>query len=384
MKYYNDEDLKFLDQLGTEYAYNHYPHGWAQAGNTPLKWYKTFVHAGGVKDPFIISYPNKIKAKGEIRHQYHHVIDVFPTILELANIEEPEYVNHVKQQSVDGVSLVYSFDQPEVPTKRTTQYFEMIGNRAIYHEGWKAVSYHRPDTRFEDDVWELYHVDEDFSESNDLAQQHPEKLQQLIDIWWEEAKKYNVLPLDGRGLFGRTSDIGTLEDVVQYYYPPVGGFHHAQIIDGTKEHTITIELNRQSKEEQGTLIADGGRFGGWVIYVKNNKAIFTNNFIGEYLSTIESTKLPIGEVTITLQFTPQARNAGDAKLYVNGQLAGEVKNIKRGFGPGVLAIGKSALTPVVEDIVVPFAYDGKIRVVTLNFPAYNQKQEEILQALQTD
>ena len=380
-----DEDVKFLDIIGTEHAYNHYPHGWAQAGNTPLKWYKTFVHAGGVKDPFIISYPNKIKAKGEIRHQYHHVIDVFPTILELANIEEPEYVNHVKQQSVDGVSLVYSFDQPKVPTKRTTQYYEMIGNRAIYHEGWKAVSYHRPNTRFEDDVWELYHVDEDFSESNDLAQQQPEKLQQLIDIWWQEAREYNVLPLDGRGLFGRISQISHPEDVVQNYFPPAGGFHHAQTLDTTKEHTVTVRLQRTSEKEQGTLIADGGRFGGWALYVKNNKVIFANNYVGEYISRIESSsELPIGEVTIELKFTPTGRIEGNAELFVNNESVGTVEGIKRGFGPGVLSVGKSALTPVVEDIVVPFAYDGKINIVTINFPAYNKKQEEILQALQTD
>lgn len=379
-----DEDLKYLDKLGTEYAYNHYPHGWAQAGNTPLKWYKTFVHAGGVKDPFIISYPRKIKAKGEIRHQYHHVIDVYQTILELANIEQPEYVKSVKQLSVDGVSLVYSFDQPDAPSKRKTQYYEMLGNRAIYHEGWKAVAYHRPNTSFDEDQWELYHVEEDFSESNNLADQYPEKLQQLIDLWWKEARKYNVLPLDGRGLFNRTSDVGVAKDTIQHFYPPKGGFHYFQVFDYTKEHSITVELNRESKEEQGTLIADGGRFGGWVLYVKNNKVYFTNNYIGEHLSTIESGELPLGQVTILLQYTPTAQKAGNVKLFINGQLAGELQNIKRGFGPGVLAIGKSALTPVVEEIVVPFAYSGHIRVITFHFAAYNQKQAEVLQAVQTD
>ena len=380
-----DEDIKFLDIIGTEFAYNHYPHGWAQAGNTPLKWYKTFVHAGGVKDPFIISYPKRIKAKGEIRHQYHHVIDVFPTILDLANIQTPEVVNHVQQQLVDGVSLVYSFDAATAESKRTTQYYEMIGNRAIYHEGWKAVAYHKPDSSFEEDVWELYHVAQDFSESNDLAKEQPEKLQELIDIWWEEAEKYNVLPLDTRGLFGRISQTGQEEDLVQHYFPPVGGFHHAQTLDVSKEHTISVKLDRQHTAEQGTLISDGGRFGGWVLYVKDNKVLFANNYIGEHISQIESSiELPLAEVLIELKYTPQSNITGTAQLFINEQLAGEVKGLKRSFGPGVFSIGKSTLTPVVEDIVLPFEYDGKINVITTNFPAYNKQKQEILHALKTD
>ena len=260
----------------------------------------------------------------------------------------------------------------------------MLGNRAIYHEGWKAVSYHRPDTNFEDDVWELYNLEEDFSEFNDLAQQHPEKLQQLIDIWWEEAKKYNVLPLDGRGLFGRMTDIGATEEIVQHYFPPVGGFHQAQTFGFAEKHSVTIELNRKSFEEQGTLIADGGRFGGWVLYVKNNKLIFTNNYIGEVFSTFESSDLPLGDVKIELKYSPNTRISGDLEIFINDELIGQLQDFKRSFGIGVLSIGKSALTPVVEDVAVPYAYDGHLRVVTIKFPAFNKDREEILHALQTD
>jgi arylsulfatase A-like enzyme len=380
-----DEDIKYLDKIGTEYAYNHYPHGWAQAGNTPLKWYKTFVHAGGVKDPFIISYPKRIKATGEIRHQYHHVIDVFPTILELTNIEVPEYVNHIQQQSIDGTSLVYSFDKAEAPGTRTTQYYEMLGNRAIYHDGWKAVAHHRLNTSFDEDRWELYHVAEDFSESNDLADVYPEKLQELIAIWWEEARKYNVLPLDGRGLFHRISHIGATADVIEQFYPPVGGFHHYVTWDVTKEHTITIKLHRKSTSEQGTLIADGGRFGGWAIYVKDNKAYFVNNYVGEIITSLQtSIDLPLGDVILTYHFEPTGGRGGRVTAYINDQQVGAVDIPKRGIGPGAFAIGKSVLTPVVEDIAVPNTYSGEIQVLTVRFPAYNKKQEEVLQALKTD
>lgn len=380
-----DEDIKYLDIIGTEYAYNHYPHGWAQAGNTPLKWYKTFVHAGGVKDPFIISYPKRITTKGEIRNQYHHVIDVFPTILELANIQVPEVVNGVKQQSVDGKSLVYSFDQPNTDSERTTQYYEMIGNRAIYHEGWKAVAYHKPGIDFEKDEWELYHVAEDFSESNDLAKTFPEKLKELIGIWWQEARTYGVLPLDGRGLFDRINAIGETAEVVHSIYPPVGGFHHYVTLDVRKRHSITVTLQREHESEQGTILADGSRFGGWTVYVKNNHVYFANNYIGEQFEIIGSTTpLPKGAVTVEVKYEPKTGRSGSVQIYINDQLAGAGKIEKRGMGPGVFAVGKSAVSPIIEDIILPFAYSGNIQKIELNFPSYNQKQEEIYQALKTD
>lgn len=155
-------------------ANNHYPAGWAQVGNTPLKWYKSFVHAGGVKDPLIIHYPDKIKDAGAIRGQYHHVIDIVPTILELLNIEAPSVLKGVPQKPIEGVSMAYTFDDGKLPTRKEVQYYEMVGNRAIYYKGWKAVAVHKPDTPFEEDSWELYRVDEDYSEMNDLAGQIPE------------------------------------------------------------------------------------------------------------------------------------------------------------------------------------------------------------------
>ena len=380
-----DEDLKFLDIIGTEYAYNHYPHGWAQAGNTPLKWYKTFVHAGGVKDPFIISYPKRIKEKGEIRHQYHHVIDVFPTILELAGIQIPEVVKHVPQQSVDGTSLVYSFDNAEVPSTRKTQYYEMIGNRAIYHNGWKAVAYHKPDTDFETDRWELYNVAQDFSESNDLAEQYPETLQELIEIWWQEARKYNVLPLDSRGLFNRVAHVSYEEDFEQKFTPPVGGFHHYATWDVTKQHTITAIIERTDEQQDGTILADGGRFGGWAFYVRNNRLVYANNFIGETITVIESIKqLPLGKIEVKVVYKPVGIRSGTIELYIDDELVGTEPNIERSFGFGVFSVGKSGLTPVVEELTYPFAFNGKIHKVTALFPSYNRKQEEIYQSIKVD
>lgn len=379
-----EKEILHIDKLGTPEAYNHYPIGWAQVGNTPLKWYKTFVHAGGVKDPFIISYPNGIKDAGGIRSQYHHAIDVVPTILELAGIPEPTQVKGIEQKPIHGVSLAYSFDDPKGPSHRTTQYFEMLGNRAIYHEGWKAVTYHVPGTSFDDDVWELYHVDEDFSETNNLAEQEPERLQQLIELWWEQAKTYDVLPIDGRGLFGKFNR-SEAKAVTYTYYPDQDGFHHNVTFNGRLTHEIEADLIRSVEQEEGTILAQGGRFGGWALYVKDNRLIYHSNYIGEqHYVVVSSQELPLGAVTVRFWYDDAAKTG---TLFINGQKAGHgsILKVSPMGGPGVFSVGKSALTPVSEQYESPFPFTGVLKQVRVTIPEYvHDRLAETVSQLATD
>ena len=197
-----DEAMDRLDAIGTRTSNTNYPWGWAQVGNTPGKRYKQNTHGGGVRDPLIVSWPNGIdqEASGEIRTQFHHVVDMAPTILELVGSTLPDEIGGVAQQPIEGTSLAYTFDikaedAGAVPTRKKTQYFEMQGHRALWYDGWKAVAYHRYGTSLDDDVWELYHLDEDFSECRDLADAQPERLAGMVDRFWEEAERYDVLPI---------------------------------------------------------------------------------------------------------------------------------------------------------------------------------------------
>jgi arylsulfatase len=187
--------LENFDKIGGEWAFNHYPLGWAHAGNTPFQWYKVWSHEGGVRDPLIIRYPRLIKKPGGIRQQYHHVSDITPTALDVIGVEKPETIKGVKQEAMHGKSLKYTFQNPKEPSRKQAQYYEQFGNRAIYKDGWKAVVNHAFNDDFNDDIWELYHVAEDFSESRDVAAQYPDKLKELQDLWESEAQKYGVFPL---------------------------------------------------------------------------------------------------------------------------------------------------------------------------------------------
>ena len=202
-----EQNLKRIDELGGTKCYNHYPVGWAMAGDTPFKWYKQYTHYGGTKDPFIVHWPKGIKDKGKIRTQFHHAIDIVPTILEAIGVEPPSQIGGYTQAPIEGVSMLYSFNDANAPTTKQIQYFEMLGNRGIMVQGlessyvpWLDLPWeNKPKWSFDEDKWELYNVEEeDFSECHDLAEKHPDKLRQLVEMWWAEAGKYNVLPLDDR------------------------------------------------------------------------------------------------------------------------------------------------------------------------------------------
>jgi arylsulfatase A-like enzyme len=262
-----EQGIARLEDIGTRRSNNNYPIGWAQVGNTPSKRYKQDTHGGGVRDPLIVRWPKGIpnESVGTIRHQFHHVIDLAPTIYELLGVEVPDTVKGVPQKPVEGTSLVYAFapeaaDSAARPTPKVAQYFEMRGHRAIWSEGWKAVSFHRPGTSLDDDVWELYHLDEDFSECHDLAAAEPDRLARLIETFWVEAGRYGVLPIEDRkgALFGGHPTPGTPAARHTFtYYPPIDRIPpDAAPALGTRSWTMTFELERAAGDV-GVLLAYG-------------------------------------------------------------------------------------------------------------------------------
>ena len=274
-----------LDKLGGVEAYNHYAVGWAHAMDTPYQWTKQVAsHFGGTRNGLIVHWPKGIKAKGEIRSQFHHVIDVAPTILEVAGLPEPVFVNGVQQRPIEGVSMAYSFDDAKAAERRETQYFEMAGNRGIYHKGWTAVTRHRTPwltggvklAAFDDDVWELYDTNTDWSQSKDLAKANPQKLHELQRLWLIEAVKYNVLPLDDRFAERANPDIAGRPQLIkgsrQLLFGGMGRLTESSIINyKNKSHAVTAEVVVPPSGAEGVIVAVGGIIGGWSLYAKGGK-----------------------------------------------------------------------------------------------------------------
>ncbi|ANE46952.1 arylsulfatase [Paenibacillus swuensis] len=388
------EDIKRIDELGTETVYNHYPLGWAHAGNTPLKWYKTWVHAGGVKDPLIISYPNGIRDGGGVRNQYHHVTDIVPTVLELLNLEAPASLGGVTQKPIQGVSLAYSFDNPTAKSRKQTQYYEMLGHRAIWHDGWKAVTNHVPGSSFESDRWELYHEAEDYSESRDLSALYPDKLRELIERWWAEAGKYEVLPIDGRTMMERAFDSNLNRPLspqaqedgkgnITFRFKPSNLQLHAMQAPfvSNRAHRITAEVERADPDERGVLVADGNRFGGYALFVQDNRLVYHYNWLGEAHYTITSEAiLPLGSVTVEAEFTPTGAHEGTITLYVQGAAAGqgEIRTAQL-KGPGVFAVGTNVLSPVSPAYSGEFPYSGVLKEVRIQYRVQHTDAAELLE-----
>ena len=315
---------------GRENTYPHYHAGWAMAGNTPFKYFKQSEHRGGQHDALIVHWPNGIQTKGKIRSQYHHISDIAPTIMEAAKVEFPETYHGVKQQPFDGQSMLYSFDNPKAPTVKERQYYEMFGNRAIWVNGWKAVSLHghrmpwtiSSVTPFEDDVWELYHVAEDFSESTDLAQKHPEKLAELIEIFDEEAWKYNVYPMydDMLKRLNAVNDV-LFGDQKEYIYYAPGAVRIAEKASAPvkgRSHRIETTIDLKGGEE-GVIVACGGMTGGYCMFIKGGRVYFDYNFLDGVFYTLESEPLPKGKVDIKFDFNAGEMFSGTGELYINGK-----------------------------------------------------------------
>lgn len=376
-----EEMAKVLDKIGSPETDPLYPMGWSLAGNTPFKKWKQDTHLGGNTDPFIVSWPAKIKDKGTIRPQYHHLVDVVPTILEVAGLPAPTSVNGVSQQPLPGASMAYSFRDGAKKTRKKVQYYEMLGSRAIWADGWSAVAWHKKDTPWEADKWELYHTDVDFTQHDDLAAKHPEKLKALIALWQEEAKKNNVLPLDDRR-YERASDPGrpvaALARKNYTFYPGTSVLHPLaapQILG--QDHTITAHVDIPAKGAQGVLASFGGEFGGWTLFLKDGRLHYVHNYlkITEY-AVASPMPVPPGKHTLSVRFTPTGKNlkpdyfSGDVVLAVDGRRVAELKNIKSGMqyssmtGYG-LVIGRNIGTPVSHEYKAPFAFTGTLNKVTV-------------------
>lgn len=318
-----EENVKRMEDLGSPRANNHYPWGWAWAGNTPLKRFKRDTHEGGVADPFILHWP-KGAAAGETRHQYIHAIDLAPTLYELIGVTPPDVLAGVPQSAVEGVSFAATLTDDEAPSRHVTQYYEMLGSRALYHDGWKAVVFHTPpfiaydgtDTTgsFDDDVWELYHVAEDFSEVTNLATTHPERLEELKELWWREAERFHVLPLNNQpGMFGdpryrrdRYEFIGHVGPMAEAIAPNLKN----------RSFTLAAEFVEGNRERlSGVIVAHGGHAGGYVFYVKDGRATFTYNFVATEITTVTADEpLPRDAVNVRAVFT-RTGLGGDLELF---------------------------------------------------------------------
>ena len=365
-------NMKYIDEMGGPTTYPHYPMGWAMAGNTPFKMYKQNTHAGGNTDPFIVHWPKGIKDKGAIRTQYHHLVDVTPMILEAIGIKQPKTINGIDQAPFDGGSMLYSLNDASAPSRHDTQYFEMIGHRALYHKGWKAVAFHTANTDFEKDKWELYKVDEDFSENNDLAAKNPEKLREMIERWWSEAGKFNVLPLDDRGIIRVLGQPATNRPKgATTFYPgmttsPTSNAPNIR----NRSFSLTAEVEIPANGAEGVLLSLGGRFAGFSFFVQNNRLQFVYNYFGAERYIITSTEaVPKGAAKLRMEFTSTGENQGTAALFINDHKVGEgavphTVPLTFGLSEGLTA-GRDPSTPVAETYQSPFAFTGKLKKVVM-------------------
>ena len=333
--------VQTMDKLGSPEAYNHYSVGWAHAMDTPYQWTKQVAsHWGGTRNGTIVRWPNGIQARGEVRSQFSHVIDVCPTVLEAAGLPHPVMVNGVTQAPIEGTSMVYSFDDAEAEERHELQYFEMFANRGIYHKGWSAVTKHRTPWElgatvlpaFDDDIWELYDGSKDWSQANDLSEEMPEKLHELQRLWLIEAVKYNVLPLDDRSAERFDADIAGRPQLVrgttQMLFGGMGRLSESSVLNiKNKSFSVTAELDVPDGGAEGPIVAQGGRFGGWGLYAKDGRAVFVYNVLGLQLFAVEAEKpIATGTRQVRMEFDYDGGGlgkGGDVRLYFDGEQAGE-------------------------------------------------------------
>ena len=360
--------LARLDDIGGAQSFTHYPTGWAQVSNTPLKWYKRDTHGGGIRAPLIVHWPRGISSRGAIRTQFHHVIDIAPTLYEILELEVPTQYCGTAQMPLHGISLAYTFES-DSPTRKEVQHFELIGDRAIWQRGWKAVTQHPKGTDFDADQWELYHLDRDFAELNDLAAEQPERLRKLVELWWSEAGKYGVLPLDDRD-WERAAERLKMNPTTRYEYladmARIDRMSAPDISDRSYLVTATFDAD---KNTQGVILAWGSLFGGFVIYVKNAQLCYEYVY-SESLQHTLSTALPqqVSRRMIQLKFERIGRQAGRAILIVDGVTAAAI-DIPRtwpthGTTAG-LTCGQDAGAPVSGAYERPFRFTGRSLRVTI-------------------
>ena len=394
-----EDSLAKIDELGGPATFNHYPWGWTFAGNTPFRRWKRETYRGGACDPFLVHWPEGIAARGEVRTQYAHIIDMVPTVLDVLGIEPPASIRGVTQSPIHGVSFAYSFGDADAPTRHHTQYFEMFGHRAIDHDGWRAVCpWPGPSfaeagkpfgvaitaadlTDLDAHRWELYHVAEDPAENHDLAGEHRDKLIELIARWYVEAGRYNVLPIDGSAFerfMAERPQVAEPRD--RYVYRPhtqtVPYFVAARTLN--RPHSITADVDIPADGAEGVLLCQGSRVGGWTFYVKDKRLHYAHNYVARETYTVSAPDpLPAGRHQLRFEFEPtrqpdltQGKGApGRAQLYIDGNLVGQNDfpvTTPVAFNPGGLTCGANPGSPVIPDYQAPFRFTGKLYTVTVD------------------
>jgi len=390
-----EQNLAAIDDIGGPKYFNHYPWGWTHAGNTPFRRWKRETYRGGTSDPFIVSWPKGITARGEIRSQYGHAIDMVPTVLEALDLKPPTTIKGVTQSPIEGFSLVSCFSDAAAPDLHRTQYFEMFGHRSLHHEGWRAVcpwpgtSFSESGRRFGDPIsydqlieldahgWELYNIDDDFAETNNLAATERDRLIAMIGMWYVEAGKYNVLPIDSRGTqrFGIERPQIAVDRQRYVYYPGT------QVVPGNaaprvlnRPHSISVEVSVPEGGADGVLFSMGGNDGGFAFYVQNGLLTYGYNYVADsHFRITSSVPLPSGHHIVSVEFTPTgpadiANGKGTPAhigLFVDGQPVGEGElpvtiPLSLGLAAGV-AVGADPGSPTMPDYQPPFAYAGEVK-----------------------
>jgi arylsulfatase len=328
-----------IDKLGGPESYNHFAVGWAHAMNTPYQWTKQVAsHFGGTRNGTVVHWPKGFKAKGEVRDQFTHCIDVAPTILEAAGIPEPVSVDGITQDPIEGVSMLYAFDDAKAPERHETQYFEIMGNRAIYHKGWTAVTKHYtpwimgPRPALDDDIWELYDTAKDWSQSKDLSKEAPKKLMELQRLWMIEATRYKVLPIDDRMMEKINPDTAgrpvLLKGKSQVLFGGMGHLSENCVLNlKNKSHSVTANIVVPEKGAEGVIIAQGANIGGWSLYAKDGKLKYCYNWSGLKHFIVGTEKaIPTGEHQVRMEFAYAGGGlgkGGKVTLFIDGKKAGE-------------------------------------------------------------
>ncbi|MBR6228845.1 MAG: arylsulfatase [Eubacterium sp.] len=391
VKIFNREDevqfaLEHYDDMGGEFSSETYPIGWANAGDTPFQWYKSWVHAGGVKDPLIIRFPDEIRDGGGIRTQFHHVSDITPTILDILGIRKPESIKGVHQEPVQGTSLRYTFGAPDAPTKKLVQYFEHEGNRGIWKDGWKLVTNHMMRETFEEDHWELYHVDDDYSEAHDLSDQYPELVERLKELWFIEAARNDVFPMTKKlhnylpksYLEEAEENLRLCVRAEEKEYRDLFAPFMANGVPAlnARNYTLTFAFEHHSGKE-GVLYQAGDRFAGHTLFVRDNKLHFTYNFYMRRLERAEA-DLPEGKNRITLQHAIHDRDV-EIRVYINTKEAFRIHTEAYGgaFGFGLWIKDGKGTSPDPE-LVLPFEYGETIDIFEIKAADYEISRVDYL------
>ena len=360
-----------LDEIGGPTTSPMYATGWAMASNTPLKRYKGTTHAGGIRDPLIVSWPAGLGAHaGAVRSQYHHVSDIVPTVLELIGVDAPRTVAGVDQMPIEGTSMVAALRAATAPTPKTAQYFEMFGRRAIWHDGWKAVAFHAQGDDFASDQWELYDTDRDFAELRDLASVRPDRLQDLIERWWAEARRYNVLPLDDRVmerfLVPKPKPITERDRFVYYRGIRVPSYGAPDIKNVSYTITATVDcggLDIAAGDADGILVCLGDRFCGYSFFVRDGYLVHDYNTAGTHYVARSTRRIPAGPATLAFDFAKTGEVRGIGTVLIDGAASGSIdmaRTLGMHLSPSGLTVGYGPLSPVSPLYDAPFPFGGRL------------------------